>query len=188
LGLAFTAELARAQETSSIVGNWLGELKAQSQSLRIVFTITEKDGKLKATMDSPDQGAKGIPTSSVTLGGNAITIEAKLLGAAYRGELSSDGATVKGTWSQSGKALPPVAAPSRPQEPKPPFPYKDEEVTVEGKKVGVRLAGTLVVPASPGPFPAVVFVTGSGPQNRDEEILGHKPSSCSRTISRGGES
>jgi hypothetical protein len=87
-----------------------------------------------------------------------------------------------GTWSQRGISLPldlawqktPFAL-SRPQDPKEPFPYKAEDVTVENKKAGVCLAGTLLVPAGKGPFPAVVFVTGSGPQNRDEEILGHKP-------------
>jgi len=173
---------ASAQEKASLVGSWLGELKIQSQSLRIVFNITGEDGKPKATMDSPDQGAKGLPVSSVTIDGNSVTIESKPIGAIYKGELSPDGKRMTGTWSQRGVSLPldlawqkASFALSRPQDPTPPFPYMAEDVTVENKKSGVRLAGTLLVPAGKGPFPAVVFVTGSGPQNRDEEILGHKP-------------
>jgi hypothetical protein len=173
---------ASTQEKASLVGSWLGELKIQSQSLRIVVNITGEEGKLKATMDSPDQGAKGLPVSSIAIDGNSVTIESKPIGAIYMGKLSPDGKRMTGTWNQRGIALPldlvwqkaPFAL-SRPQAPKAPFPYKAEDVTVENKKAGVRLAGTLLVPAGKGPFPAIVFVPGSGPQNRDEEILGHKP-------------
>jgi uncharacterized protein len=173
---------AGAQAASDLAGTWLGELKTPAQSLRIVFNVTSEAGALKATMDSPDQGAKGIPTSSVAVDGRTVKIEAKLLGASYKGELSGDGKRIAGSWSQRGASLPLIlekqAGPlviSRPQEPKPPFPYKAEEVSIAGKKAGIKLAGTIVIPAGKGPFPAVVLVTGSGAQNRDEELLGHKP-------------
>ena len=64
---------------------------------------------------------------------------------------------------------------NRPQEPKPPFPYKSEEVTFHNDKSNIDLAGTLTIPEGKGPFPAVVLVTGSGPQDRDEALMGHKP-------------
>ena len=68
-----------------------------------------------------------------------------------------------------------TAGKSRPQEPRPPYPYGEEEVVYENKKDGVQLAGTLTLPRSRGPFPAVLLITGSGPQDRNEAILGHKP-------------
>lgn len=67
-----------------------------------------------------------------------------------------------------------TSGPKRPQTPKPPFPYRTEEVVVQSAP-GVRLAGTLTLPQGKGPFPAAVMITGSGAQDRDETILGHKP-------------
>jgi pimeloyl-ACP methyl ester carboxylesterase len=64
---------------------------------------------------------------------------------------------------------------NRPQTPQPPFPYRQEEVVFENKEAGIKLAGTITLPEGKGPFPAVVLITGSGPQNRDEEIFHHKP-------------
>jgi Dienelactone hydrolase and related enzymes len=166
----------------SLAGTWLGTLEVQSQALRIVFNVSEEKGKLSATMDSPDQGAKGIPVSAVKVEGTKVRLELQAIRAAYEGELSADGTRLDGAWSQGGMKLPLALerqagafALARPQEPKAPFPYKVEEVAVENKKGGAHLAGSLVIPAGIGPFPAVVFVTGSGQQNRDEEIFGHKP-------------
>jgi uncharacterized protein len=176
----------------SLIGIWVGSLKIQAQSLTLVFTVAEEKGKLGATLDSPDQGAKGIPCSSVSLEGADVRIESALIKGTYTGRLSPDGKKIEGSWAQGGANFPLAlekreAAPVllRPQEPKAPFPYTTEEVVVENKKAGIKLAGTLVLPAagdsvggaagSARPFPAVVFATGSGPQNRDEELLGHKP-------------
>jgi Dienelactone hydrolase and related enzymes len=175
---------------AKLVGTWLGSLKVQSQSLRIVFNITAEGGKLAATIDSPDQGAKGIPVSAIALEGSSVKIESKLIRAIYTGELDTNGSKIAGKWSQGGASLPldlekqtsPVAAAPeaaavavRPQEPKAPFPYRTEEVKLPSKAPGVTLAGTLAIPAGSGPFPAVIFVTGSGAQDRDEQLLGHKP-------------
>ncbi|MCS6919604.1 MAG: alpha/beta fold hydrolase, partial [Fimbriimonadales bacterium] len=99
----------------------------------------------------------------------------------FTGTLSEDGKRLEGVWKQSGgefkltltRGEPPK--PKRPQEPKPPFPYKTEEVRVPNRKAKIELAGTLTLPEGKPPFPAIVFFTGSGAQNRDEEIFGHKP-------------
>jgi putative lipoprotein len=99
--------------------------------------------------------------------------------ASYKGKLNSDN-TINGTFTQ-GMPLPlnlkkgEASRPKRPQEPQPPFPYRSEEVTVRNERDGINLAGTLTLPEKGTKFPAVVMVTGSGAQNRDEEIMGHKP-------------
>ncbi len=174
--------MAQSKGPEAFVGSWMGDLKAGGATLRLVFNVAAAGGGLSATMDSPDQGAKGIPVSSATAQGDSIRLEVKLAQGLYIGTISSDGASIEGSWSQSGasfpillKKLPAPFAFERPQEPKPPFPYTSIEVMITNAKPGVVLAGTLTIPRGNGPFPAVVLVTGSGAQNRDEEILGHKP-------------
>ncbi len=188
-GFLASANLPLAAEgPSALAGIWVGDLKIQGQALPLVFTVSEEGGLLKATIDSPSQGAKGIPVSAVSIDKGSVRIESKVIKAEFSGTLSPDGKKIEGKWAQGGMSLPLAlekrdSAPSaaRTQEPKPPFPYKTEEVVVENRKAGIKLAGTLVIPANhangsgEGPFPAVVFATGSGPQNRDEELLGHRP-------------
>ena len=96
-----------------------------------------------------------------------------------RATSSADGKEIKGNWKQGALSLPLVlkpgekaGPPKRPQEPKPPFPYHAEEVTYENKEAGIKIAGTLTLPKEGGPFPAVLLITGSGPQDRNEELLG----------------
>jgi len=166
----------------SFVGSWMGELKAGALSLRIGFTISLSDGVLSAIMASPDQGVMALPVSRIDAKGDSISLEVMSAGGSYSGKLSPDGASIDGVWTQAGSSFPVLlkrltAAPvlDRPQEPKPPFPYASIEVTIADTKANVELAGTLTLPRGTGPFPGVVLVTGSGPQNRDEELMGHKP-------------
>ena len=134
-------------------------------------------------MDSPDQNAKGIPVDSVSYADKSLYIGIKKLGASYTGEYDSNTNTFKGSFTQMGfkiplsltKSIPEKEQVNRPQEPKAPFPYAQKEVFFTNGKDSVELAGTLTIPNGKGPFPAVVLVSGSGPQNRDEELLGHKP-------------
>ena len=163
-------------------GTWVGTLNAGGVVLRIVFNVTVSNGTLAATMDSPDQGAKGIPVSRIETQDGAVTFEVKAAGAFYSGKLSADYGSIDGAWNQGGRSFPVLLMKTegpftleRPQEPKPPFPYAALEVKFAGKAAGVELAGTLTVPKGQGPFPSVVLVSGSGPQNRDEELMGHKP-------------
>ena len=133
-------------------------------------------------MDSLDQGASGIPVETVTYKDGNLSLEVKSIRGVFEGTLKEDGKTIEGKWKQAGSVLPLVLnhidkAPDlrREQDPVKPYPYAEEEVVYENKEAGVKLAGTLTLPRSEGPFPAVVLITGSGPQNRDEEILGHRP-------------
>lgn len=173
---------AAIASAASIAGSWQGSLIVPGGSLRIVFNITEKpDQTLAATLDSPDQGAMGIAVSEVKLTGDSLDLKAASIGGAFAGRLVSD-STIDGFWSQGGAQLPlsltRLAKPiemRRPQEPKPPFPYVAEEVSFKNPHAGVTLAGTLTKPKGKGTFPVAVLISGSGPENRDEEIFGHRP-------------
>lgn len=164
-------------------GLWLGTLSFGGADLRIVVKIVKtEDGRLKATMDSPDQGAKDIPVDSLSVEDDALFFEIRSVNGSYRGTFNPAAGEIEGTWTQGGVALPlnlkrvdKVPELARPQEPKRPFPYLEDEVAYENAKALIKLAGTLTLPRAGGRVPAVVLITGSGGQDRDEAILGHKP-------------
>ena len=180
--LLLLASGCKASATKGVEGLWQGTLKVPNGELRVVFHINKAaDGKLSATLDSPDQGATGIAVEECAFSKGKLTLGAKAIGGGFEGTMKND-STIDGKWSQSGMSLPlvlkrieKVESTSHSQEPKRPYPYKEEEVTVENKTAGITLAGTLTEPDSGNPFPAVVLITGSGPENRDEEVFGHKP-------------
>ncbi|MHB9029568.1 MAG: alpha/beta hydrolase family protein [Candidatus Latescibacterota bacterium] len=165
-----------------IAGKWLGTIAVSGVELRIAFEISKaNEGGYTAVMHSIDQGAMNIAVSAVTLIGDSLKMEVKSIPGAYTGALSPDGSSIDGKWFQGG-AVPLVIRRvdkfpefNRPQTPKKPFPYRDEEVVFENQKAGVKLAGTLTLPQGKGPYPAVILLTGSGPQNRDEEVFSHRP-------------
>lgn len=168
---------------ASVEGTWQGALQVPGGKLRIVFHLTKgADGALGGTLDSPDQGAKGIPLGKVTEERGTVRIEVPAVGGSFEGKRNPATGEITGQWKQGGAALPLILkrvdkAPEvrRPQEPKPPYPYREEQVVVENARAGVRLAGTLTLPQGAGPFPAALLISGSGPQDRDETIFGHKP-------------
>lgn len=169
---------AVSASAQSVVGDWGGKLKVPNGELRIVLHVAESDTGHTVTMDSPDQGTFGIVVDSVVYDAPQLRVRQLGTGVTISGTVSGD--TIKGIFAQRGAILPLTLvrgdfALRRPQEPKPPFPYRSEEVRIENREDSVILAGTLTLPEGKGPFPAVVLVTGSGPQNRDEEISGHKP-------------
>jgi pimeloyl-ACP methyl ester carboxylesterase len=166
-----------------IVGDWLGTLKVSGMELRLVFHISsDEEGGLKATLDSPDQGAEGIPVSNVEFEADSVKIEVGVVKGLYLGKMLPDSLAIEGEWSQSGFTIPlkleimgEEISIERYQDPKRPLPYREEEVNIDNAEAGVTLAGTLTLPGTPGPFPAAVLISGSGPQNRDELIMGHRP-------------
>jgi dienelactone hydrolase len=171
-----------APEKKDVVGSWLGSINVGGTSLRMVFNLKLNDkDSLTATADSPDQGAKNIPLGKVILSEDKFTIQAPLLIGEYTGIIKSD-STIDGTWTQRGQTFPlnikklkAQFVINRPQEPKPKFPYISEDITFANKKFNINLAGTLTMPEGEGPFTAVIMITGSGAQNRDEALMGHKP-------------
>lgn len=165
-----------------ITGQWNGILKVQGVQLTVIFNVTKNENGFSSTMDSPDQKAFGIPTTSTTYENSTLKIALTNARIEYEGVLGKDN-TITGTFKQGGQSLPLNLSKEkiekekllRPQEPVKPFPYYSEDVVFENKSAGINLAGTLTLPKKEGTFPAVILISGSGPQNRDEEILGHKP-------------
>jgi len=170
-------------QQSQLAGSWQGALKISTIELRIVFKVIENDDSIfSATLDSPDQGAFGIPVSEVTFNPPYVKFDVPSIAGFFEGNLDDNGEKIIGKWSQGGQSLEldlshsdSVITISRPQEPKPPFPYNEEVVVFENKSANITLAGTLTYPKDGADFPVVILVSGSGPQNRDEELLGHKP-------------
>ena len=159
--------LANAQ-----TGNWSGKLDVRGTPLTIVFHL---DGD-EPTMDSPDQAALGIPVQVERTAVGGITIKIPALGASYEGLWA--GKQILGSFKQAGLSLPlaltPEAKLKRPQNPVGPFPYAEEEVTFTNGEA--KLAGTLVLPEGyTRKTPVLIFVTGSGQEDRNEEIFEHKP-------------
>ncbi len=175
----------RAVQASDIDGSWMGTLDAGAMKLRLLLQITTTPEGMQATLSSLDQGGEAIPASSVQRDGAKLTIEVKRLSGVFLGAFDKGLTTLEGTWSQNGNALPLTlkkvdkaaikSSVAHPQEPKKPFPYRSEDVVYQNKPAGVELAATLTIPQGKGPFPAVVLITGSGPQDRDEALLGHRP-------------
>ncbi len=165
-----------------ITGAWNGLLDVQGSQLRLVFNISKTATGISATMDSPDQGAKDIPTSSARFEKGVLTIAIANMKLQYEGKMGENN-TITGTFKQGPMSLPlnltkgktEKTKPVRPQEPVQPYPYYAEEVTFANAQAQITLAGTLTLPKKEGKFPVVVLISGSGPQNRDEELLGHKP-------------
>jgi hypothetical protein len=166
-----------------LLGSWTGKLDLGAAKLTLVFNLEQADGRVKVTMDSPDQSAKGIPCKKDFLSYDSLAVSIKSINASYGGRLK-DGKLV-GTFKQNGMSLPLVMTKGaeelkRPQTPQPPFHYETEEVTFHNEQDSAMLAGTLTWPVGYNPKskqkPLVaLFVTGSGQQNRDEEIFDHKP-------------
>lgn len=163
----------------ALAGIWQATLKVQGIELRVVLHISPDGNAYKATLDSPDQGAKGIPVDRVALEAHTVKVEIKSIKASFEGTLSDDKQTIDGSWTQAGtlpltfKRLDKEPEYSRPQEPKKPYPYVEEAVTY--KNGDITLAGTLTYLASEIPAPAVLLISGSGPQDRNESVMGHKP-------------
>jgi pimeloyl-ACP methyl ester carboxylesterase len=163
---------------------WEGKLAVGAgMSLRIVVHISKTaEGKLTAKMDSPDQGARGLKVDAINLDKVKLTFEMKDILGKYDGKLNAEGTEAAGTWTQAGSSLPLTLKKTdkatevrRPQTPRGPFPYKVVDISYPNKPGGVTLAGTLTEPEGAGPFPALVLISGSGAQDRDETIFEHKP-------------
>jgi uncharacterized protein len=184
VGLAFFVPVHTLAQPSPVQASWRGVLSPMAGvELRLVFHIRAEDsGTLTATMDSPDQGATGIAVQQATFQDGELDLQMPQLQARYRGRLVHAD-TIRGDWTQVGQSYPLVLARTqagdeevrRPQEPSPPFPYRVAEVRYPNPEAGIHLAGTLTLPEGNGPFPAVALITGSGAQDRDETVFGHRP-------------
>ena len=165
--------------------SWVGKMTLGTQKLSIGFTIkTSVDNKQICTMDVPEQGAKNIPVTIIKNDKDSLHISIAALRATYKGgKISAE--NINGTFTQNGISLalnlqPGVSTTTRPQTPQPPFKYTSEEVVFSNKAERANLSGTLTYPVNfekyeKGSVPIVLMITGSGAQNRDEELFDHKP-------------
>ena len=166
----------------SIKGSWKGELNLSGMTLPLIFHIDSTQQGLVSTMDSPSQGAKGIPTNTTVFSNNELLIQIDKIQFIYKGKLVSNDA-INGEVTQYGKTFPinlqrhvkQDSVKLKPQDPIAPFPYEQEEITFTHPTAGHVLAGTLCLPKVNPSGACVILITGSGPQNRDEELMGHKP-------------
>lgn len=163
-----------------MTGAWKGDLALPGGKLRLIINISQGLSGYTATMDSPDQGAKGVKVDKVDFSDNTLTFSIPAGGISYKGTLAND--VIKGTFKQGAYDLPLSLAKGdiqnttkRPQEPKAPFPYYTEDVTFKNAKANINLAGTLTLPKKEGTYPVVILISGSGSQDRNEEIFEHKP-------------
>jgi len=179
--IAFLSISVYASAQPGVKGDWEGKLNAGAVSLRIVFHIEDAGtGTLSGKMDSPDQGVKGIKCAKVSIAGDSVFIEVTKM-AGFAGKIV-DATHLNGTWSQGPNALPLALEKgakhtelNRPQTPKPPFDYISEDVVYQNAAKTQDFGATITIPKGAGPFPAVLLITGSGLENRDEELFGHKP-------------
>ncbi len=169
---------------TSAAGSWVGSITLPPGPMAIAVVLTpDGAGAWSGTIDIPSQGAKGAPLSNIAV--NGLDVAFAIAGLAgnprFVGTMSDDGQGITGAFSQGATTLafdlrrgtlPPAV---RPQEPKPPFPYRDEPVTFRNTAANVGFAGTLTLPQGTGRFPAVLLISGSGAQDRDSTIMGHKP-------------
>ena len=183
LALVVLTGAAQVQPTTALLGSWSGKLKVGVMSLTIVLHLEQADGYVAVSLDSPDQGAKGISAFKEYLSDDSLAIKVESIGVTYRAKLK-DG-KLDGKFVQHGFTIPleltqGVPEVKRPQTPQPPFPYETEEVTFRNERDSATLAGTLTWPVgydakSKQKPMVVIFVSGSGQQNRDEELFEHKP-------------
>ena len=181
--LVFAGPLIADQPESKkgIDGYWLGTVHVGAIEQRLGFRFGTKDGKLSATMDSIDQGVNNIPLDTATFIDNTLTVKFAKAKITYTGKLQPDGNTIKGEYEQGVKLSMDLKRQDkpfelkRPQNPKKPYPYVEEKLSFDSKAKDVKLAATFTKPKGDGPFPVVALITGSGPQDRDETLMGHKP-------------
>lgn len=169
--------LASALQAQTINGTWHGQLDLQTLKLSIVFHFDPS----KPTVDSPDQGAKGIKAQMDYISADSVSISMPTLNASFAGKRNNG--QIKGTFIQNGLSLPLVLTPgevkrNRPQTPRPPFPYTTEEVSFINPIDSAVLAGTLTYPTnynSDHRCPVLLMVSGSGLQDRNEALMDHQP-------------
>jgi len=162
-------------------GQWHSILKVSGMQLRISIDLVKNDSVYSGKLISIDQGNSVLPMQWVKVNNNNLHFKTAVSDIEYDGNLNDS--LISGTFVQGGQRLPLTFSrkvqektiAKRPQEPKPPFPYTAEDVSFFNSRDSIVLAGTLTLPSTSGKFPVVILITGSGPQNRNEELMGHKP-------------
>ncbi|MFI6773997.1 alpha/beta hydrolase family protein [Nocardia sp. NPDC050412] len=165
-------------ETRSLTGDWHGSIEVPGAPLAVGVSFADNGS---ATIDIPSQGVSGAQLKDVSAEPDrvAFAIPNTPGDPVFEGKFDKGADRISGEFRQAGQSLPlslepgKIGASAHPQEPKPPYPYRSEDVTY--RNGDITIAGTLTLPEGNGPFPAILMISGSGPQDRDEELMGHKP-------------
>lgn len=187
LPLEFARGAGTAQPAiSGLDGVWDARIRRNSAELRFILRVATSAVGTVALFDSPDMMTGGLAVTGLARDGREVRFTVPAGESSFLGTLSEDGTQISGRWRRSGypdtetvftrRTAAAASAPRRPQEPHAPFPYRSEEVRIPNPRApGVTLAGTLTLPPGDGPFPAAILISGSGAQDRDESLMGHKP-------------
>ncbi len=171
------------EELQFLIGNWTGTINAGVMKFTFVFKFWMDDDKtLKGTLDSPEQDLKDIPVNEIITKDDSLKLDISSIQRKYNAIMNKNDMVINGWYIRNGQINFPLVLKktesgvilNRPQTPKKPYPYKEEEVTFINKNDGIRLEGTLTIPDGKVPFPAVILISGSGAQDRDESFFGHK--------------
>lgn len=165
--------------SQDLSGSWIGELNFGGQTLGIAFNLENNEEGLLATMDIPQQGLNKAKAQSATFIDSILTVKFPNFGIEYKGILTQTN-EINGNLLQSGLTIPLNLSKgnfklNRPQEPKTPYRYYSENISFKNSVDNITLSGTLTLPKTKGKFPVAIIISGSGPQNRDGEMFGHKP-------------
>jgi pimeloyl-ACP methyl ester carboxylesterase len=183
LCLVLTVPALAQPASGSLAGNWLGTLDiGGGAKLRFILKVEQVESGYTAKFDSVDQGARDLPIESITLNGNKVTFVAPKFGMSYEGTLNEKNDEITGTFKQGAgstgfvfKRIAEIPDTKRPQQPSKPYPYNEVEVSYRNVGDNVKLTGTLTLPQGEGKFPAVLLISGSGSQDRDSTVFGHRP-------------
>ncbi len=173
------ASLSAGAQEDRLTGHWEGSIEVPGTQLGVKVDLNLVEGAWQGTIDIPMQGAKGLALEEISVNGSEVRFRIAGIPGSPTFEGQLEDSELKGTFLQGGASFPfalsreVTAGPRRSQQPKGPFPYRSLEVSYEGP--AGKIAGTLTVPEERQPIATVLLISGSGPQNRDAEIFGHKP-------------
>tara|TARA_R110002073_G_scaffold14554_1_gene59259 strand:+ start:27710 stop:29143 length:1434 start_codon:yes stop_codon:yes gene_type:complete len=180
--IAFILSIVNAY-TQDITGDWSGKTKRGDKEITFVFNIEQKNSMYSTTMNVPTFRVSGIKPSVTTFTNGKLIIDGSNVGMNYEGVFNIETQQFEGTYKEGGlelilnlkKGAVKIADLRRPQEPEKPYPYYEEDVVFKNTEAKIELAGTLTLPNKNGKFPVAILISGSGPQDRDESFMGHKP-------------
>ncbi|MEX1382263.1 alpha/beta hydrolase family protein [Lutibacter sp.] len=180
--IAFTLSIVSVF-SQNIAGDWSGIAKRGDKLITFVFKIKQENSEYSTTMDVPTFRVSGIKPSATTFKNGKLLIDGSNVGMNYTGIFNTEAQQFEGTYKEGGmemvlnlkKGAIKIEDSKRPQEPVKPYPYYEEEVIFKNNKANISLAGTLTLPKKNGKFPVAILISGSGPQDRDESFMGHKP-------------
>lgn len=169
--------------SQDISGSWSGKTKRGEKELTFIFTIKNEKNTYSSTMAVPTFRIDGVKPTATTFKNGKLVIDGSNVGMHYEGLYNKDLEIFEGTYKEGAIVLPlnlkkgavKIADSRRPQEPVKPYPYYEEEIIFENVAAKVALSGTLTLPSKKGKFPIAILISGSGPQDRDESFMGHKP-------------